>query len=94
MAVAQVAGHNHRAAEARSRRAAVVRRIAAVRSRKAVVAVARSRRETAAVAAVHNRRAADSSGPAMVAGAAAEALREIGGADREEGWWVDCSYII
>jgi hypothetical protein len=30
----------------------------------------------------------------MVAGAAAEALREIGGADREEGWWVDCSYII
>ena len=72
MAVAQVAGHNHRAAEARSRRAAVVRRIAAVRSRKA----------------------ADSYDPAMVAGAAAEALREIGGADREEGWWVDCSYII
>ena len=72
MAVAQVAGHNHRAAEARRRRAAVVRRIAAVRSRKA----------------------ADSYDPATVAGAAAEALREIGGADREEGWWVDCSYII
>lgn len=58
MAVAQVAGHNHRAA------------------------------------AVRSRKAADSYDPAMVAGAAAEALRENGGADREEGCWVDFSLLL